>query len=361
MFRFVSIALVAVAAVFFFVGYRERQDSPETAQAQAQPAARKAVAVKTRTVEESGTLQRRLEYPAVVSNRQETTLVASAAGTASQVLFNVGDRVGVGQLLVRVDDPANGIAPENGFKSAAVRQAQIAVDQAKESYAQAKRTYDKDKSKANKSARDLAKLDYESAQIALQNIYDARLIKSPVSGIVTTKNVSSGSTVSDGQILATISPSKDVVAKFSVNQNEIGLLALGAPVVLSYGRQSFDGKISSISPQADGATGKFLVEARPNDQKASSLLAGTVATASIAVTAKPHQSGAIILPLSAVTTGQNESFVFIENGGAARKTVVSVLHIDGENAEVAADLPFGSRIIVEGNKLVQDGDPVITE
>lgn len=358
MLKRISILLVILAIVFFAIGFFRKQSSNEGSQTETQERTAKPVAVSVQTVAQSQVSHRTLTYPVAVSNRQETTVVAGASGTASQVSFAVGDRVAIGQLLVRLDEPANSLEPEKGFRSVAVQQAQNAVRAAKENYDQAKRVYDRDKTKANKTARDLAKIDYENAQISLQSTYDARLIKSPVAGIIVTKNISAGATVEAGQTLAVISPSKDIVAKFSVNKEEIRLFSLGAPVTISSGQKSFEGKISSLSPQANAETGKFLVEAKPNDQKTAALLPGTVATVSVDIVEKPHEAGAIILPLSALTTGQNESFIFTEENGKAKKNAVSLLAIRGELAEIKTSLNPESRILVRGNKLVQDGDPV---
>ena len=69
-------------------------------------------------------------------------------------------------------------------------------------------------------------------------------------------------------------------------------------------------------------------------------------------------NNSLILPLSTLTIGQNETYLFTAEEGKAKKVSVEILKISGETAEVSAELPPDALGIVEGNKLVQEGEGI---
>lgn len=347
---FVS-ALLVVAAIGAIFTFRDRS------QAQEDREEKKVVTVKTELVSDLKSASGVLNYPATVAGEQEVKVVAQIAGVASSVNFDLGDPVAAGKLLVRVDDQGTAIgAGESGFKSGQIQQLEKALEIAKESLSLAKNNFKKDKSKANKTAKDIAELEVESAQIALDNAVNAHLITSPISGVITNREISAGDTVSAGQLLATISKTNKVKIQFFVDKEEVGNISLNSEIVVRDGEKGIPAKIANISPQADAVTKRFLVEASPSTSEA--LISGTVVGVSIPTQNIAGESGALILPLSAITVAQNENYIFTVEGDKARKIAVEVKKISGETAEVKADLSDSDQIIIEGNKLVQDGGTV---
>jgi len=63
--------------------------------------------------------------------------------------------------------------------------------------------------------------------------------------------------------------------------------------------------------------------------------------------------------LSAVDVGQNGASIFVAQDNVAKEIEVEMGKIEGETAQVfPKDLPKNSLIIVEGNRLLQDGDKI---
>lgn len=315
--------------------------------------------VTVQTVAQSRSAVIDVTYPGTVSASQETTLNAAVAGNVVFVAAEVGRFVTVGSVIAKIDDTTGGLTVEDGWKSAAVQQAQIAEAVAKKNYGLAKRTYATDKSRANKISRDIAKLQYENAQIALQNVEDSHTVRAPFAGFVTTKSVDRGDAVSIGQPLVTLSQTGKTVARFFVDQRELAWITAGQTITIVPSGQGseFEAKVSRVNPQADAVTRRFLVEVDLN-QTQQGLRSGTVVTVHLSLNRKPENPNDIIVPLSVLTTGQNETYLFTNENGSARKHVVTLKTITGEWAEVATDLPAEAQIVVDGSKRVQDGSAI---
>lgn len=213
-----------------------------------------------------------------------------------------------------------------------------------------------------KSQLDMAQLQYSTAGVALQGLYDSHLAISPISGIVTQKQIDNGSTISPGQILASVSRTDQVKIQFFADENSLKYLAPGQAVeILGNDGQSTPGKIFNLTPQADQVSKKFLVEVKPDSATSTQLTAGTVVNVAVSLKKTATAKNAVLLPLSAIEISQNNNFIFTINNGVASKTPIQIIKVDGETAQIKFEGDDKTLIIVEGNKLVSEGDPVKTE
>jgi RND family efflux transporter MFP subunit len=350
----ILISLVLVLALIAFWGYK-KTNSQETV-----PTAKEktALPVGVQTIADSATLRKTLLFPATVMGKDEARVTAKSNGTITNINFDLGKYISQGQTLVRIDDTGNNSeAGKNNFQSAEIQASEQAVRIAKESLELAESNYKKTDSFANRSARDIAKRQYENAKIALAGALDSKLVTAPISGTIISKNISLGDSVTLGQPLATISRTGKIKVQFFVDQDQFSQFSIGLPIKLtSNDAKNFTAKITNILSQADSVTKKFLIEAEPSEK--TDLLGGTIIDVSLEVSENPQKSGNILLPLSSITVGQNESYLFVVENGQAKKINVTIDNISGEIAEVKLDLPKETPIIVSGNKSLKDGDAV---
>lgn len=210
----------------------------------------------------------------------------------------------------------------------------------------------------SKSQLDLAALSYNNAVVALQNLYDIHQAVSPINGFVVKKSVSDGDTISAGQVLAVISQSENVKMQFYASQDDLDFLSLGqSATVRDSDNKAYQGVISSITMQADPITKRYLVEVRPKDNKTRFPL-GAVVNIAIDYEKSVGDADNIILPISAVEISQNSNSVTIVENNLAKKIPVKLIKIEGENVEIGTDLPGESQIVIEGNKLIREGEEV---
>lgn len=209
-----------------------------------------------------------------------------------------------------------------------------------------------------KSSLDAADLQYRNALLALQSLIDIHQVIAPISGKITQNSVSLGDTVSPGQQLAIISSGQTIKFQFYVDEEVLKKITPDQGVIIKNNSgKEIAGKIVSLGGQADPLTKRFLVEVAPLNFQPSDFTLGTVVNISISVEEKSASKN-IILPLSAIEIGQSSNAVFTIEEGLAKKIPAEIVKINGETAEIKTALSDSAVIVVDGNKLIQEGDKV---
>lgn len=357
---------VIVITLFALVFYFSRKNSVEETEEKRSPAK-----VTAQSAEESKFFLEKRTYPGTVVGEQEIAIVSQISGVISNAPYEIGSPIKTGSLLARIDDAGRLDIGESGFRSNQIQQSELSAAQAKKSYGLSKDTYhDTKKSDLStkiqkevaKTQKEIAALQYEAAKISLRGSIDNHLITSPINGFVISKNVSVGDSISQGQIIATLSKTSAIKIQFYVNQMEKESFFRGQEVtVLDSNKKQFGVTIKNISVQADPQTKRFLIEATPKAQDSAALLLGTIVTIAVEKKQEPQDKNNFILPLSAITITQNENYIFVAKQDVVKKEKVEIVRIIGENAEIAASLADDASIIVKGNKVLNEGETVSIE
>lgn len=366
-----ALGAIGILAAIFVAAFL-RSGKSQTAETAGSKASEQ---VTLQSVKDSKEADKDIDLPAEVAGDQEVKIVAETSGTIVAKPYSIGSYVPAGAQVARIDDTGNGLkAGENDYRSVQVKQSELsldearkAMDQAKKYYADLKNAYDSQgdggsvtRAQINsaKKSMQIAELQFESARAGLNGTLDDHSATSPIGGYVTAMNVSLGDYVSAGTEIATVSQTKKIKVKFYLSADQLDSAAPGTEVSVSgVSGGPIATIVRNVSPSADPDTRKFLVEAFPKDASAS-VPTGTVATVTLRKVGKVSDPANAILPLSAVTVGQNESFLFVADNGKARKMTVRIVRVDGESVEVAGDFSEDDRIVIDGAKLVNDGDPI---
>lgn len=212
---------------------------------------------------------------------------------------------------------------------------------------------------AAKTQMDSANLQYNNAAVALQGLYDTRSIVSPIDAKVFQKLVSNGDTVSAGQLMAVVGQSDGIKLKFFVEPENVAFISLEQEVrATDSDGKEYIGKISSVSAQADMISKRFQVEASLVNLENPPLL-GTVVNVHLSLSKDSVlDNGSIFLPLSAIEIGQNGNFISLVEDNKVKKMAVEIDSVLGETAKVRLDAPGEALIIINGNKLLNEGDTV---
>lgn len=334
----------------------QKKDPAQTEPAN-KPKIAAAVPVKVQTIAQSRQINQQLTYPGTVAYDQEITVESQTSGTIRSMTFDLNKKVYAGQTLVIIDDTGGHLDPSNkyDYQSGEIQQLELAVEQAEESLHLAKKNYQALKNYTNKSAKESAEIQYDHAKVALRSALDRHQVLSPISGTITDRSVAVGDSVAVGTPIATISQTGKVIVKFYVNQDELPDFQLQQTIQAVDGdNQQFSLVVSNISTTADSASKRYLIEAIPADRQ--NLLSGTLVTVKVNLKQTLADENSLILPLSAITIDQNENYLFIDADGQAKKITVSVNKIQGETAEIRLNLPETTAIVIDGNKLLKDGD-----
>ncbi len=200
-----------------------------------------------------------------------------------------------------------------------------------------------------KSQLDLAKMQYDNSLLALESLYDSRVLISPLSGTVTKKQFNNGDTINAGQLAFTISQTDDLKVVFFVEQDRINSLELGQEILVN----SSLATISSLAPQADAVSKKYKVEALLSDK--TSFKPEMVVNVLINLTTKSVDEDIYFLPLSVINIAQAGSFIFIFDEGQAKEIEIEIIEIIGERAKVQIKNSDNLIVITNGNRRLQAG------
>jgi len=271
----------------------------------------------------------------------EVDLISEAAGRVTSVRVNVGDAVSEGDTLAVIDDRV----PESRFL-----QARAAVLTAENQVKIARITKDSDRLLLDSD--DISHLEFEQSLHALRQAEAQRLlalaekklaqkqfedtrITSPIGGLVSRRFVERGTMATQGAPLFRVVDLSQLKVNVGVPQAVAAGLKNGGrarvrPTVLN--DVTLDGRVHSISPQADEETGAFTAEIRvPNTD--GSLRAGLTATCEIILPG----SLLLVVPDHAMVSREGEAYVYRVYGGKATLTRVEKADALGSDVRITGD------------------------
>lgn len=209
-----------------------------------------------------------------------------------------------------------------------------------------------------KSQVDLAEMQYQNAVIALQNLSDSHRAISPIDGVVISKTVSNGDTVSQGQTLAVIGTPDQLTTSFFIDQESLAMIERGFEVrISSSDGMSATGTIISIAPQADPVTRRYEVEVRPLLTDGIQFSLGSIVDITVPIR-KIAGQGNILVPISSIDVTENGTFLMVIKDSKAERILVEVKRVLGEIVEIKAEITPETLVIVDGNRLTAQGSLV---
>ncbi len=307
---------------------------------------------------------------------EKADIAPKVSGRVSSVNVAVGDRVSKGQTLLALESSeSQGVVAQS---EAAVGIARVNVLKARQALTDAQQNYDR--INALYQAQAVSKSQFEESQSALNNSrYGLQLaeeqlrqseaalassrdnlsnysVTSPISGHVAVVNVHSGEIAGPQTTAVTVVAMDTVKVKINVSENAISFVKTGSevPVNIDVLRKTVSGTVVSVGPQSDSATRAFPVEIIL-DNKQGDIRPGMVASLKLPV---GISKGAVSVPADAVIERDGAYYVFVVENGIAREKQVQTGVITDELAEIKAGLSQGQTVIVNGNRLVTDGQKV---
>lgn len=193
-------------------------------------------------------------------------------------------------------------------------------------------------------------------------------ITTPIDGIVGSIPYNVGELVDVSTTLTTISGTQEMIAKFSINEEQLGnvLLAGGVDSVLQIAPEvqlqlkngqihPYKGRIISISGIVNRITGAVSVRAQfPNPD--GQLYSGVQGSVLIPF----EYNNMIIIPQSAIVRLQHKALVYTVKDSLAHATDVEVVSLsNGKEAAVIDGLSAGETIVTVGAANLTDGQQVI--
>ncbi len=188
-----------------------------------------------------------------------------------------------------------------------------------------------------------------AALSAAKKTYEDTRIKSPISGFVARKNIEFGTMVPMGTVVYRVVDLSKMKLIVSIPQEIINRVRIGEKALVNVSalnNQIYNGTVKRISPQADEATGGFMVEILvPNSD--GKIKGGMTAKIELLI-AKEQKVMAI--PEYALVSKNEENFVYRISNDYAELVKIGLGESIGENIIVESGLSIGDKIVVVGMK-----------
>ena len=299
--------------------------------------------LKAQTVQDTRILTGR------IAEWEAATLSAEREGRIEAQRVEEGDRVSAGDELVRID----------ATKAVAHRDQALAESKLAEqelSRIQGLR----DQSIASPRELDQAVARRQAAQAALRVAeleLSESVVISPLDGIVDYLFQEKGEYTRAGSPLVRIVQVDRIKFVLGIPERDLPYFSEGDPVLAfvdAYPERTFVGMIHRIATSADPSTLTFITEVEI-DNADGALRPGMMAKA---VLIRADYPNAIAIPLFALLKEGERHYAFIEENGVAVRREVVVGFFEGEHILVREGLEAGERLVVVGQRQLEDGQPV---
>jgi multidrug efflux system membrane fusion protein len=347
--RGVLIALLVLAVVFgsLFAWRKARTAAPP--QGAPPPVAVAAMVVQPQIVPQG------LQSVGALQAVRQVTLAPETAGRVVAIRFEGGARVAAGAPLVQLD-----VRPE---------QADLAAAKARADYAkvQLQRSVELQPTGAEpKQLLDQRRAEYDQAVAAVRQL-EARIaqkqIRAPFAGELGLRRVNPGQYVNPGDPIATLTALDELFVNFTVPQQELAKLRVGAPVEVAadaWPGRTFQAKVNAIEPLVGADTRNVSVQALlPNPGGA--LRPGMYVTARLVLAPR---TDAVVVPATAIqTSAAGDSVIVIRGPQAARSGTAAPVPVQtgqrlGDRVVILSGLRPGDVVVTEGQLRVQPGAKV---
>ncbi|MGG3564929.1 efflux RND transporter periplasmic adaptor subunit [Neobacillus rhizosphaerae] len=145
---------------------------------------------------------------------------------------------------------------------------------------------------------------------------DSDPITAPADGMVTSIAVAAGDRITNGQVVAHLTNYKDLQTIVQVDESDIPKIREGQTVELSvsaFPDQAYTGKVTAIADEGTLANGSSTFDVTIHIEKPVNLKVGMSSEANILTASKKD---ALYVPVDALYTNNNESYVVVASAGA---------------------------------------------
>lgn len=280
------------------------------------------------------------EFTAQLEAKVVNNITAQAGGRLKQLLVKVGDRVGAGQAVARME-------------ATQASQAQIQLADAKTNFARMDELYKV--GGVSKAQWEQAKSAVDQAKLAYGNAAENTVLRSPISGFVTAKNYDNGDMTSPQLPVVVIQQIAPVKAVIGVSEQYYSYLKKGAAATLSVdalGEETFSGVVTNIFPTLDPVTHTVSAEIEVAN-KDLKLRPGMYARVHLDFGTKE----ALTVPDKAIVrqAGSGARYVYVFSGGKAVYRAVELGQQQGDLYEVVSGLNAGDQVIISAPSNLKNG------
>lgn len=318
------------------------------------------------------------ELVASVEPLTRVSLAAEEPGLVSQRLFDEGDRIEKGALLVRTDVEL--LKVQLAAAEAARKAVEARVEQNRSELRNVERELKRVKEMFEKgvatekelrdaetnrqvSAAALAARESDLAEKAaeaqrLDLMIRKSEIKSPISAVVARRHVEVGQWLEKGRVVADLVQLDPLFVRVNVPESVLAWVKRGMETQITVdalGGQTFSGVVDQILPEGDAASRTFPVKIL---LKNPDLAVRPGFFARVTLTSRSEEP-TFVVPRDALVASGPEAHVVVVRNGAAQLVPVQRGPAEGAQLTVRGDLKEGDQVIIRGNEQLRGGEPVM--
>ena len=303
-----------------------------------------------------------------VTEKYNNMKILYNAGTVTKSDFDSSE-LAYTQAQKAYDTARNSLAnSQNALTTAqnSLSQSENSVKRAETAYEQSKENYNIYVNKTTGENRETAQAGVNSAVASKQSIQtqisilrstlNDTAVKAPISGVITSKNISETNMVSAQSAPFVIEDMSKVTVDVNISEKLINVISQGQEVdvtIPTIGDYVIKGRIKTITPSADN-TKTYPVKIEIDNGN------GTIKPGMFAEIhfVESQKDNTIVVPRNTVLENGEDKYVYvIENGKAVKKNVETGVD-NGDEIEIISGVSFGENIIVKGQSYVHDGSDV---
>ncbi len=196
-----------------------------------------------------------------------------------------------------------------------------------------------------------------SVESAQKTLNDTK-VRAEIDGVISSINITKGSTASAQSAAMTISSLDKVKVSFNVSEDVINRISAGSKAYVTVSAVSdtpYETTLSGVSPSADSQTKLYAVEAYI-DNSDYQLKPGMFATIKLVLDTKENT---VSVTLNTVIEKNGEKYVFVvDENNIAHKTIVETGLKNDESIEITSGVNMGDLVVVSGQDFLSDGSTV---
>ena len=306
----------------------------------------KSTDVSTYTVK-AGNFTNYVQIQGHIDAQENVTAYSQSPGVITALYVKPGQHVGKGQVLVQLD---NSVLTQN------IAQAETQVNLNNTLFQRQKNLWDQKIGTEVQFLQAQTALQSSQKQVAsLRQQADMYRITSPINGTVDQMDLKLGQIISPGTNGIRIVNADVLKVKADVPESYSESVNQGDNVLILFpdANDSIKTKVTFAAKVIDPASRSFAIEIKLPQNK--SLRPNMTAIVKIADYSK---NNSLVVPINAVQRSEAGDYVFVDEGGFAKRRNVKVGATYGGNSQILSGLTPGDQLVTEGANEVEEGDKI---
>ncbi len=310
-------------------------------------------AVVTSAVVAAQNWRPRLEAVGTVVAVQGVQVANEVPGLVREILFESGQAVKQGAVLVRLDDAVD---------QAQLRGLQAALGLARVKFQRAAKLV-KERS-VSQSDYDAARAELTNAQAQVasqQALIEKKVVRAPFDGVLGLRAISLGQYLPTGTAIAPLEQLDPVFVDFSLPERQLGSIGVGQRVRVtsdSRPQQALDGEVIAVDPSVDRSSRMLRLRARLANAERQ-LRPGMFTRVALDL---GRETRVLTLPRIAITYAPYGDAVFaiVDQDGQTivKQRQVQTGEVLGDAVVIEKGLSAGDKVVLTGQVKLRNGMPV---